>query len=311
MARSLARYLGGLLVGLAALLLSGCARHTVGRGRLAIFGIMAASGGQAGPGDWFVRVHPSGLVSFPTTVAGSVGAFALNTALAPGRYVFSLKNGNATFRSVVTIRPTAAWYQVVKLKCGAGLGAAPAAESRISSGTLVFGLLTRTDGSTPLAGAGLSAVRLHSSRPFRSSNTLATSNRLGTFVLGARLRAGTYAIVAQRGISSRRPQSSGCLVARTVVVIKRSAGPWVVVRLREPSGSVAGRVLDSSGRPVPGLGLGFLGHGKDVVYGAETDRQGRYSVRDVLPGTYIVLMRTSERVVTVGKGRVRRNFRLP
>jgi hypothetical protein len=57
--------------------------------------------------------------------------------------------------------------------------------------------------------------------------------------------------------------------------------------------------------------LGFLGHGKDVVYGAETDRQGRYSVRDVLPGTYIVLMRTSERVVTVGKGRVRRNFRLP
>ncbi len=117
----------GIVVLLATLWLADAARHSVGHGRKAVFGFVAAPGGQAASDGWFVHVTARGLLSFPMAITDKVGAFALDTSLRPGRYVFSAHKGVLAFKSPITIGGRATWYKVIEIKSGLGLGAAPAA----------------------------------------------------------------------------------------------------------------------------------------------------------------------------------------
>ncbi len=307
MACTLVKYTVGLLVGLAAFSMPGCAKHTPGHGSLAVFGLVSAPGGQVRSAGWLVQVQPRGIFSLTTATSNRVGAFALNTVLSPGRYIFSLDKGNLNFKSPVILKRRAAWYQVVELKASGGLGGAPLGRKAISRGTVVFGLVTETNGNTPIAGATVGAMRSNSSRTFPNPRTATLTNKMGAFALGVRLLPGTYVVTALRGVFAA--------VARSTIVIKPSSGKWIVLRLRAASGSIRGRVLDDSGHPVAGVEVDLVGNTNHMMYKAKmTDRRGQYSINNVVPDEYIVQILghgMTQRVVTVGKGRVTRNFTVP
>ena len=175
---------------------------------------------------------------------------------------------------------------------------------------VVVGILTRADGVTPLDNMGIRFRRLTGTGLLPHLDWIAVTNRLGTFALRTRLRPGTYVVTACRMPSARVPDPNDNNVAQTTVIIRPSSGRWVVIHLRTPSGSVSGRVLDYSGRPVTRALMGFYGNTNHAVYLAGTDRHGRYSIKNVLPDTYIVTVGAADRVVTVSNGRVKRNFRI-
>ncbi len=307
----LAQFSFGTVVALVLLGLPGCAKRTLGHRPLAIFGLVTAPGRQADPGGWFVWVSSHAIVLRPTvTTTNDVGAFALSDGLRPGQYIFSLEKGNLKFKSPVIVKRQVAWYKVVELTDGAGADAVPAAGRHGSKGTVVFGILTKADGVTPLDNMGIRFRRLTGTGLLPHSDWIAVTNRLGTFALRTRLRPGTYVVTARRMPSARVPDPNDNNVAQTIVIIRPSSGRWVVVHLRTPSGSVSGRVVDYSGRPVTRALMGFYGNTNHAVYLAGTDRHGRYSIRNVLPDTYILSVGSAERVVTVGNGRVKRNFRI-
>lgn len=305
----LAQFPGGIVAALLLLGLFGCTKHAVGRRHVAIFGLVTAPGGRVRSAGWFLVVHPRGAFSLPMAMTNRLGAFALNVVLSPGRYIFSLRTGTSVYRSPVVIKHQSAWYQVVKLKSDAGRGPASGAGGRAIAGVVIFGLVTKADGSTPLAHVVVGAVRSSRSTLLPPFETMATSNRLGTFVLGKRLHPGTYVVTATKGLLAARtvPSSMGT-VAQTTVVIKPSSRQWVVIRLRAASGSISGRVLDGSGRPVADAGLSFIGSGNHATYAVRTDSKGRYLVTNIIAGTYIVKVGMAVRMVSVGRGRVRKNF---
>ncbi len=308
MAGVLAKTSVGVFFTLTLLGLSGCAKHVVGRRHLAIFGFVTAPGGRVRSAGWFVKLPP-GEFSFPTAMTNRLGAFALNEVLSPGRYVFSLRKGGSVYQSPVVIGRQSAWYRVVRLKSGAGPGVVPGADGHILGGTVIFGLVTKSDGTTPLAHVVIGAVRSNQSRFLPPLETMAISNRLGTFVLGASLDAGTYIVTATKGLMAVGKATSNMgTVAQTTVVIKPSSRHWIVIRLRAASGSVSGHVFDGSGRPMAGTGLSLIGNANHATYAARTDRNGRYFISNVIAGIYIVRIGLAVRVVTVGKGRVVRNF---
>lgn len=293
-----------VVVALILLGLSGCAKHPLRRGRFAIFGLVTAPSGQARSAGWFVRAKPHGILSSPPAMTNRAGAFALDTALIPGRYVFSLDKGNLSVKSPVIIKRRAAWYQVVELKNNAGLGGMPLARKHISRGTVIFGLVTQADGVTPLAGAIVGAMRSSSSWAFPSSKTMTRTNKLGTFVLGKRFPPGAYAITAMRGVFDT--------VARSVIAITPSSGKWIVLHLRVATGSITGRILDDSGQPIAGVEVELIGNTNHMTYTSKTtDRSGRYSINSVIPDRYIVQILgrgMTERVVAIDKVRVKKNF---
>jgi hypothetical protein len=80
----------------------------------------------------------------------------------------------------------------------------------------------------------------------------------------------------------------------------------LTVRL-EPCGGVLGRVIDKSGRPVPGVEIQFNSEGNGLRVRVKTDRQGRFGA-DLVPGlpyrmgTFSRLQKPVE-VLTVESGR--------
>jgi hypothetical protein len=302
------------LVAAAAVLtcIAGCTRHSLRRGQLAIFGLVAAPDGQAGPAGWLVGVRPHGLFTTPSATTNRVGAFALNAGLRPGRYVFSVRNGKVVHRTTVVIGVAAGWYRVVRLRIGGGPGAKPGAQTRKSDGIVVFGMVTEADGATPLAGAFVAAANSNDPRLTLGSKTNALTNRMGTFVLRGRMRPGAYVVIVRRGISGGTARSSVDIVARRNLVIKPTTGPWVVVRLSAASGSITGRIFDGSGRPIARATLDLMDGAGRLAYSTRASQRGRYSIVGVIPGTYVVQVTGNgairKAVATVGRGRVKKNF---
>ena len=306
----------GLMVVLVSLGLAGCAKHHLGHGSVVVFGLVGLPGDAARYSGWSVDASRSGLLTYFDSKAkvNDTGGFALNRALLPGRYSLSLRKGNLAWKKSITVGRRQGWYQVIELKNGAGLGAVPPVIAGFSVGTVVFGMVTRADGVTPLALASVDAERVSGSRPVWSPKTSAVTNRLGTFVLGERLRPGRYFITARLGVLAPTFWSGVDTVAQAEVAVTPSSGPWVVVRLKMASGSIEGRVLDGSGRPVVGALVEFVESASDRRYASETDGQGRYSISNVIPGTYVADVSRDaammERVVPVGSEPVRRDFTL-
>ena len=78
-------------------------------------------------------------------------------------------------------------------------------------------------------------------------------------------------------------------VSRTIDVDLAAGQSLTVPRVSLPGepGSIAGRVVDSSGRPVDGVAVRVLGSGVELE--AETDTNGRYALGEVpAPDTYVV-----------------------
>ena len=78
-------------------------------------------------------------------------------------------------------------------------------------------------------------------------------------------------------------------VSRTIDVDLAAGQSLAVPRVSLPGepGSIAGRVVDSSGRPVDGVAVRILGSGVELE--AETDSDGRYALAEVpAPDTFVV-----------------------
>ena len=53
-------------------------------------------------------------------------------------------------------------------------------------------------------------------------------------------------------------------------------------------GTIAGRVLDEAGDPLPGVAVELLGSAQGKTRLEVTDREGRYRIDELLPGAYAV-----------------------
>ena len=76
-------------------------------------------------------------------------------------------------------------------------------------------------------------------------------------------------------------------------------------------GTIAGRVLDAAGDPLPGVTVELLGSAPGETRLEVTDREGRYRIDDLPPGSYAVWFTlpgfhlvVRDRVVDVGAGLV-------
>ncbi len=159
---------------------------------------------------------------------------------------------------------------------------------RLEKGGAITGMVREGEGGRPLPGArvGLEGGALPESWQDEAMRVEATSEGDGAFLI-AGLKVGRHEVTAS---------APGYATAR----VKAEAGGAPIVLAMDLGGEIAGRVVDAQGQPVedaqiegepadePGWGIRHL-------WGRADEGDGRFLLRDVAAGTYVLQARASGR----------------
>ncbi|NLX07679.1 MAG: redoxin domain-containing protein [Phycisphaerae bacterium] len=203
----------------------------------------------------------------------------------------ALTGDDGRFRFERLVRPV---YAVVAMdmedRCGVGSDVSGDGDVRVvieAPGT-VAGRVMR--GKSPQAGARVTAVYEGAERAFRYTR-LAVSDADGRFTIGS-LMPGRYRLILREPV----PQIGCCLreVTTSQVQVDVVSGQTQPVQM---GGSdlphLHGRITDTENAPLHGVWIRLLPSAAvstqpsvQAVWSAVTDREGRYTIYDVPPGSY-------------------------
>jgi|GEM_PF-6844547 len=248
---------------------------------VSVFGFVHLPNGSPAVGQLVTATRTPGShvagVKEPWALVNDNGAFALNRGLpAPGKCILHVAGAPVKLLMTVGRRP----YTVLYLKMSAGTVrasspfAAPAPHR-----TVIFGVVTRPDGRTPLSPTTSASVTIsRGAQVTKKVEESASVGDSGAFVLPDALSPGIYTVVAT---------GNGSTVARARLVVPRPRLPYMVLIVKAASGSMCGRVLDPAGRPFVNGTVVLINEPRNLVYNTTTGKNGRYAIKHVLPGQYI------------------------
>jgi protocatechuate 3,4-dioxygenase beta subunit len=166
-------------------------------------------------------------------------------------------------------------------------------EIRLSKEILLRGRVVRKSDKTPIKDAMVVAAFPADDRPSPSmldpSAVRCPTGADGRFVLDSLIEGEATVMVEHKDYGN---------TSRTGIVIREGEEPQELVFLIEDGGIVAGRVLDSSGKPVKGVQVMFMKQGSPgvgfTVKNVETDGEGRYRSKPLGAGLYSVTVAMKE-----------------
>lgn len=247
--------------------------------------------------------------ALPLARANDAGAFALNSRLpVPGKYVFHVAGASADVRLTAGGRP----YTLLFLRMGPHTVAVhPPFLFSASHQTVIFGIVTLPDGRTPvsLSKPVLAKIAGRSQGPMKAGGA-ASVGESGAFVLPSGLPSGSYRVVVT--------DKSDSIVARERFVVPQPQPPYMVLIVKAAPGALAGHVVDSTGRPVMNGTVVLINEPRDLLYSAITGKGGRYAIKHVLSGQYVVVATSNpanradfegmEGVVVIKNGQLAKDF---
>ena len=274
-----------------------------------IFGFLHLAGGSPVVDQTVIAVYVHGshrriAAAAPTN---RYGAFAFDKGLATGVYTIYVLSPDVSVASrplrLLAVKESP--YIVLDLKVEAGTLKASCSSGTGVRHTVIFGLVTRPDGLTPLSPKGfLAVVNSQTTHWSLNAGERAFVGECGAFVLPRALAPGTYTVTALNG--------RGYAVARAKYVVPQTRPAYMVLIVRGGSGltahhvaalawsppaprsptpwakgSMFGRVVDSRGHPVVDGTIFLSNDTKGLLYQAITDKDGRYAIRHILLGQYI------------------------
>ena len=296
-----------------------------GTKRVVIFGVVKCASDNSPVPGCIVGVHSGGGVlarAARRVVTNRAGAFAVDKALAPGNYTIELHNGGAVTQIPLVVKSAVGWCMVLHLRVKCGGSPAPRPVRRVARGVRLLGAITFPDGLVPPSSEIIvSAWRSEGSHPPRRVDGYGRCNASGAFVFSRGLAPGGYTLVAE--MFSRKTQLVAVVASRSLLV-GSSTPRCIVQRLKVFRGSLVGRVEDPSGKPAVSAYVVMRNTRNHLlVYSAPANGAGRYVVRYVAPGRYVVLANgvvrgrrrsyseiSSPVIVMVQGGRGTRNIRL-
>jgi protocatechuate 3,4-dioxygenase beta subunit len=280
-----------------------------------IFGLLRLLDGRPAVGQSVAAAYANDSHGSSRVIAIAVtdkyGAFAFSAGLEPGIYTISAigpEGSRAAWPLVVRERP----YIVLDLRVKTG---ALKASPRSTGGewrTVIFGIVTRPDGLTPVSSKSFVVVEnSKTSRGSQNGDGSALAGKSGAFVLPRALGPGAYTITAM----------NAPIIARVNYVVPRNPKPYMVLIVKAGSGSMTGCVLDAAGGPVAGAGVGLFNGPRRLAYSTTAGKSGHYVIDNVVPGQYSaqvcspappgsVHFELMTEPVTIKKGQLKKNFTL-
>ena len=137
---------------------------------------------------------------------------------------------------------------------------------------VVFGILTLSDGVTPLPGmmVGVTSSDVPPASMIAQMDADIT-NKLGAFLLDETVSPGTYSIISVH--------NGNYIIAKERLVVAKTAGSDVVLHVKAAAGSLAGSVINAAGNPADNARVSILNRPDHLVYSANTDKDGHYIIR--------------------------------
>lgn len=208
-----------------------------------------------------ISASTAGGISGGYTITNASGKYSINTNLATGTYNVS------------------AWFPDLHLsKTVSGIaitaGAETTADLALDRSGIISGRVTQSPGGQPVAGASVVA----SSGGFAYFGS-AQTNTTGYYSIASGLGTGTYTVIASFGMAFNMTYG--------VSVVAGSETSVDMALIIVPSGTIAGRVTNSTGSPIQFATVDA--EGADGSGHATTDANGNYTISSGLgTGTYTV-----------------------
>lgn len=240
-----------------------------------ISGLVTDAAGTPLAGVWVYASARDGSLGGGVTT-GTNGRYSIG-GLAPGSYVVSFRDIAGRDYVVAYYNGVIARAEATPVAVTAGSDAG-GVDARLTTGGAIAGTVTDTDG-TPLAGVTVETAS-ENGEFARSAET----DDSGNYVVRG-LAAGTYRVVFRDYTARGRAAASyGSLVTVTV-----GAQTGDIDARLGPGGSISGRVTDEHGTPLAAISVAVVlrGAAEIVAYG-ETGDDGRYVVRGLPAGSYVV-----------------------
>ena len=191
---------------------------------VSIFGIVHCADGITPAPDVMVWVEGTNKPRDPLakSISKELGTFLLDKGLTPESYTLIISDSEGRFlQTPLKVTNGAEPYMVLNLTAVDGSTKPPpsiVARARI----VVFGVVTSADHGGPIAKALIKVTSSEATPGTQSEDILADTNDAGAFMLDEGLAPGTYTISGKDNLG---------LFARDPLVVKKDAGPYLVVQL--------------------------------------------------------------------------------